>query len=152
VNYRSMMAALAAAAVLAGCSQANAPAPPPPGNAQETVVLTKRCPSGNVRVRPCSLKFTAKNRGPDTVAVRYTETKSGSLSESDTCGGTSGIAWLEPTRDGVEGKLNKVRPADGEGWYVYSGSETGSCVATFKYKNVQGKSLGQAKLKIINTL
>jgi hypothetical protein len=110
-----------------------------------------KCPHGKVRTRPCSVKFSSRNSGPDTVGVHYTEVKDGTLAESDTCGGRSGVAWLTPAND-LPKISGVVSPAIGQGWFVYPGAQTGSCVATFKYSDENGKKLGQAKLKIENTI
>jgi hypothetical protein len=144
------------AAILAGCGgpieQSDNPFATPQSQQlpSATVYGPEGCAHGKVRVRPCKLKFTAKHQGPDTVGVRYTATKDGTLSEGDTCGGPSGVAYLEPAvdRDGV----GSTQPSAGQGWYVYAGADAGSCIATFKYKNSDGDTLAHAKLKITNTL
>jgi hypothetical protein len=164
VNHRGIIALLAAGFVLAGCDQGSAPTASLriPDSASELQASTpvggtlfadraKRCPGGYVRVRSCSVKFTSKHIGPDTVAVRYTEVKDGTLAESDTCGGSSGVALLRRGND-LRKISGVVSPAFGEAWFVYAGAQTGSCVATFKYSNENGKKLGQAKLKIVNTI
>jgi hypothetical protein len=163
VNYRPIIAAVAASTVLAGCSQGSGPTaslrPSTASKLQGSTLIggallvdsTKRCPSGKVRTRPCSVKFSSRNSGPDTVGVHYAEVKDGTLAESDTCGGPSGVAWLTPAND-LPKISGVVSPAIGQGWFVYPGAQTGSCVASFKYSDENGKKLGQAKLKIENTI
>ena len=43
---------------------------------------------------PCTITFDASNTGPDTVPVRTHEDKKGTLTESDNCGGASGVATV----------------------------------------------------------
>ena len=164
MNHRAIIALLAAGLVLAGCDQGSAPTAslrvldsaselqgPTLVGGTLLVDSAKRCPGGYVRVRGCSVQFTSKNVGPDTVAVHYTEVKGGTLAESDTCGGSSGVALLRRGND-LRKISGVVSPAIGQAWFVYAGAQTGSCVATFKYTNEDGKKLGQAKLKIVNTI
>jgi hypothetical protein len=91
-----------------------------------------------VRATPCSVSFSVSSPGPDTVTVRTPEDKKGTLSESDNCGGASGIAT--------------VTQGTGDDWTVAAGSTTGSCTATFDYTNKRGKVIGHADLSITNSI
>ncbi len=95
---------------------------------------------GDVRidVDPCSITFDASNPGPDTVTVSVPKDKKGTISESDDCGGASGIAT--------------VTQGSGDDWTVTAGSTTGSCTATFHYATKRGKVMGSAGLSITNTI
>jgi hypothetical protein len=144
----SAFAAAAALALIAGCSGSSSPITPM-GATQQNSALTSRSPLGpavknhcpahaGVRVTPCTITFDASNTGPDTVLVRTPETKKGTLTESDNCGGASGIAT--------------VTQGSGDDWTVTAGSTTGTCTATFDYNNKRGKLRGYATLSITNNL
>jgi len=147
-------AAAVAAALLAGCGGSQALGPAPAGG---TSSLVSHSPivmpdakggggkghggcerHGGVSVTPCTVDFTASSTGPYTVVVKSPESKKGMLSELDTCGGASGIATV------VQGS--------GDDWTVTAGLATGSCAATFSYKNKQGKTTGYAVLNITNSI
>jgi hypothetical protein len=147
--FFSVVGALAAAAVLAGCSgssQVN------PVGTQQSPAVTMHGPlvnpgdrtrcrqHGDVRidVDPCSITFTPSNPGPDTLTVSVPRDKKGTISESDNCGGPSGIAT--------------VTQGSGNEWAVTAGSTTGSCTATFDYANKRGKVVGSANLSITNNI
>jgi hypothetical protein len=130
--------AAAAAAMIAGCSGSPSSQVTPTGISQQPSVKG-HCPAhGGVRVTPCSVSFSVSSPGPDTVTVRTPEDKKGTLSESDNCGGASGIAT--------------VTQGSGDDWTVAAGSTTGSCTATFDYTNKRGKVIGHADLSITNSI
>jgi hypothetical protein len=137
------LSALVAGAMLAGCggSQTQAGLLGPIQNGSPTMVspsVKGHCAAhGGVRVDPCTVDFTASSPGPDTVTVRNPKSKKGTLTESDTCGGPSGIATLS---------------ANGNQWTVTAGSTTGSCTAEFDYTNHHGKIVGSAVLSITNAI
>jgi len=93
--------------------------------------------NGGVRVAPCRILFNAGNPGPDTVYVRTPHGSKGSVLESDTCGGASGIAT--------------ITQGSGNSWIVTAGPTTGRCKARFNYFNNNQKA-GWATLRINNTL
>ena len=140
---RCTLSALAAGAMLAGCggSQTQAGLPGAMQNGAPTIVspsVKGHCQAhGGVRVDPCTVDFTVSSPGPDTVTVRNPKSKKGALTESDTCGGPSGIATLS---------------ASGNQWTVTAGSTMGSCTAEFDYTNHHGKIVGSAVLNITNAI
>ena len=146
--FLSIFAVVAAAAVLAGCGGSQlSPQGLSPANSAVTlhspVVLPQvkdHCPAhGGVRVTPCTVDLTASSSGPDTVVVRQPKDKKGMLSESDNCGGASGIAT--------------VTQGSGNTWIVTAGATTGSCTAEFDYLSFKhGKKLGWAQLSITNSV
>jgi hypothetical protein len=100
--------------------------------------VRNHCPAhAGVRVTPCTVTFDASNPGPDNVTVRTQEDKKGTISESDNCGGASGIATVT---------------GSGDDWTVAAGSTTGSCTATFDFTSKRGKVLGFANLSITNNI
>lgn len=133
--------------MLVGCggsqSQLN-PQPAAPGafSAHTPIVIPAvkdHCTAhGGVRVTPCSVDFTTSSTGPDTVVVRTPKGKKGTLSESDNCGGASGVAT--------------VTQGSGDDWTVTAGGTAGSCTATFDFTSKHGKVLGYADLAITNSL
>ena len=141
------VALLGAAAILGGCSGSQSGATPQtsmqvppqyrapilPDAASDAAKCTHQ---GNVKVKPCSVDFTTGNPGPATVTVK--SPKSGTVSESDNCGGATGDAT--------------VNQADGDSWVVTAGASTGSCTATFESKNKNGKVTGSADLAITNAV
>jgi hypothetical protein len=144
----SAFAAAAAIALFAGCSGSSSPVTPM-GATQQNSGLTTHSPLGpavknhcpahaGARVTPCTITFDASNTGPDTVSVRTQEDKKGTLTESDNCGGASGIAT--------------VTQGSGDDWTVTAGPTTGTCTATFDYNSKRGKLLGYANLSITNNL
>jgi hypothetical protein len=146
--FLSACAAIAAAALLAGCGGSQLS---PQGPAQANSMLAHHspvtlpevkghCPAhGGVRVTPCTVDLTVSSPGPDTVAVRTPVDKKGTLSESDNCGGASGIAT--------------VTQGSGNTWIVTAGATTGSCTAEFDYLSLKhGKKLGWAQLSITNSV
>jgi hypothetical protein len=143
----SAFAAVAAAAMFAGCSGSPSQVTPIGATQQNPALMHSplvpavkgHCPAhGGVRVTPCTVTFSASNTGPDTVTVRTPEDKKGTLAESDNCGGASGIAT--------------VAQGSGDDWTVAAGSTIGSCTATFDYTSKRGKLLGHADLSITNNL
>lgn len=72
-----------------------------------------------------------------TVTVRTPKDKKGTLSESDNCGGASGIAT--------------VTQGSGDQWTVTAGATTGSCTATFDFTK-KNKVHGWANLAITNSI
>jgi hypothetical protein len=146
LSVRYLLGALAAAAVLAGCgSQAQVS---PSGAMAPSVARGPLAPAvkggctahGGARVNPCTVTFTASSPGPDTVTTRRPHDKKGTLTESDNCGGASGIATVTQ----VTTSTNQ--------WTVAAGSTTGSCTATFDYANKHGKVVGWADLSITNSI
>ena len=137
---RSLPAIAVVAALLAGCSgsQGVNPATSSGGSLLSPSVKGGCQAHGGVRVTPCSVTFTASSSGPDTVSVRTPKTKKGTLSESDNCGGPSGIAT--------------VTQGSGDDWTVTAGSSTGSCTATFTFDNKRGKQIGWADISITNDI
>jgi len=139
------MSAIAAAAIIAGCSgsQVN-PSAGQPGSAMQThsvglPAVKDHCDAhGGVRVTPCTVTFDASNTGPDTVVTRIPKTKKGTLTESDDCGGASGIAT--------------VTQGSGNDWIVTAGLTAGTCTAEFDFTNHHGKKVGWATLSITNNL
>ncbi|HLY03155.1 MAG TPA: hypothetical protein VKR56_11760 [Candidatus Cybelea sp.] len=143
-------AAAVAAALLAGCGGSQALGPAPAGGASSSISHSPivspdvkggkgGCKAhGGVRVSPCTVDFTASSTGPDTVVTRAPENKKGVLTESDNCGGASGIAT--------------VTQGSGDDWTVTAGASTGSCTATFAYTNKHGKQIGYADLSITNSI
>ena len=112
------MSAIAAAAIIAGCSgsQMN-PSAGQPGSAMQAhspiglPAVKNHCDAhGGVRVTPCTVTFDASNPGPFTVVTRTPKTKKGTLTELDACGGASGIATV------VQGS--------GNDWIVTAGSDS----------------------------
>lgn len=93
---------------------------------------------GGMRVSPCNVDLNASNPGPVTVTVRNPRTKKGTVAESDTCGGPSGIAT--------------VALSSGDDWTVTAGATAGTCTATFTFSNKRGKQIGSATLNITNEL
>ena len=87
----SILAVVAAAAVVSGCSgsQMNPQAP------TQTTAQSLHAPiglpmvkghcsaNGGVRVTPCTIDLTVSAPGPDTVTVRTPKDKKGTLKESD---------------------------------------------------------------------
>lgn len=132
---------VAVGALFAGCAGSQV-SPAPVGGVSSSIHSPGLIPSkkngcqyhGNVRVTPCTITFNSSNPGPDTVAVR---SKKGTLSESDDCGGASGIATLSQ--------------GSGDSWTVTAGASTGSCTATFSVTK-KSKTKGWADLSITNTL
>lgn len=90
----------------------------------------------NITVKPHRVFFTVSNPGPVTVTV--STRKQGTVSETDTCGGASGIAT--------------ITQGTGDQWTVTAGAQQGSCKALFILKNSSGKKIGQAVLRITNFL
>ncbi|HKU81379.1 MAG TPA: hypothetical protein VJP76_04340 [Candidatus Tumulicola sp.] len=93
---------------------------------------------GGARVSPCNVDLNASNPGPDTVTTRNPRSKKGTFTESDTCGGPSGIAT--------------VVLSSGDQWTVTAGGTAGTCSAEFDYTNPHGKVVGSATLNITNEL
>lgn len=147
-SLRYLFSTFAAAAILAGCggAQTGSPLASQPGAVipshvqSVTAAIKGHCDAkGGVRVDPCSLDLNASNPGPDTVTVRQPKNKKGTLTESDDCGGPSGIAIVTAGSDNQ--------------YTVTAGSTAGSCTATFDYMNHKGKKvLGYANLSITNEL
>lgn len=139
----SLFAAVGAAAIISGCSGSSAVTPA--GSAQVNPdlgsVLARACRhhgAVHVKVDPCTVDLTASNAGPITVMVYTRESKKGTFSESDNCGGASGIAT--------------VTQGTGKQWTVTAGLTTGSCTATFAFANKRGKTVGTADLSITNSI
>ena len=138
---RIAVSAIAAGAMLAGCGGSQSqigPVAPAQGTAPIANVQG-HCPAhGGARVNPCTLDFNASNPGPDTVTTRNPRSKKGTFTESDNCGGPSGIAT--------------VALASGDQWTVTAGMTAGTCTAEFDYLNPHGKKVGWAQLNITNEI
>ena len=135
----SSFIAAAAVTLVAGCSGSSSSPLTPMGSIPQSPAVKNHCPAhAGVRVTPCMVTFNASSTGPDTVTVRTQVDKKGTLSESDNCGGDSGIAT--------------VTQGTGRQWTVTAGATSGSCTATFDYTSKRGKVLGYAGLSITNDL
>lgn len=140
-RFIAALGAVAVGALLAGCAGSQM-SPTPVAGVSSSIHSPGVIPAkkngcqyhGNVRVTPCTITFNSNNQGPDTVVVRE---KKGTLSETDDCGGASGIAT--------------VTQGSGDTWMVTAGASTGSCTATFTLTK-KGKTKGWADLSITNTL
>lgn len=144
-SIRYFLGAVAAAAVLAGCgsqAQVTPSGAAAPSVARQVAPLVKGgCTAhGGARVTPCTVTFTATTSGPFTVTTRHPHDKKGTFTESDDCGGASGIATV-----------SQVTTSPNQ-WTVSAGSSTGSCTATFDYANKRGKTVGWADLSITNSI
>lgn len=141
LSGRFILSTVVAAALLAGCgggSQSINPA-----GAQQSAVVHQNVAGGcsahgGARVSPCNVDLNASNPGPDTVTTRNPRSKKGTFTESDTCGGPSGIAT--------------VVLSSGDQWTVTAGTTAGTCSAEFDYTNPHGKKVGWATLNITNEL
>jgi len=132
-----------AAALVAGCSGSQAGLTPTAGG--QSVIppqVKNHCPAhGGVRANPCAVDFTYSSPGPVTVTIRVPKDKKGTLTESDNCGGASGIASVT------------VNPSDPNQYVVAAGATTGYCTATFNYNGGKhGKLLGYANVDITNSI
>jgi hypothetical protein len=144
-SVRSLFGALTiaiAAALVAGCSGSQAPLTPAGGQSMIPPQVKDHCPAhGGVRATPCAVDFTYSNPGPVTVTIRLPKDKKGTLSESDNCGGASGIATVT------------VNPSDPTQYTVAAGAVTGYCTATFDYNGGKhNKLLGYANVNITNSI
>jgi hypothetical protein len=135
------IALLSAAAIIAGCAGSQSGVTPQtsmqvPPQFRVPLVPDSACThTGNVKVKPCTVTLTASK--PDaTVTVKAP--KKGTVSESDNCGGETGMAT--------------VTQEEGSTWVVAAGATTGSCTATFTSTNKHGKQSGSAQLSIKNTV
>ena len=139
---RFVLSTVAAAALLAGCGGGSQSQINPAGALQGAAVhqnVSGGCSAhGGARVSPCTIDLNASSPGPDTVTTRNPRSKKGTFTESDTCGGPSGIAT--------------VVLSSGDQWTVTAGATAGSCSAEFDYTNPHGKKVGWATLNITNEL
>jgi hypothetical protein len=139
----SLAGAVAAASIISGCSGSSAVTP---AGATQVNPMLGMTPAHSCRhhgavvvdVDPCSIDFTSSNAGPFNVTVNARESKKGTFTESDNCGGASGIATLAP--------------GSGDQWIVTAGATTGSCTAVFSFQNKRGKTVGTADLGITNSI
>lgn len=145
----SVALATAAAALLVGCAGSQGqlnPQPVVPGasSAHSPIAATGKahCTGhGGVRLAPCAVDFTTSNPGPDTVTTlppKFRRHVGGTFSESDDCGGASGIAT--------------VTKGSGDVWTVTAGATSGSCTARFDLKSKYHKLIGYVNLAITNSL
>jgi hypothetical protein len=135
------LAAAVAAALVAGCSGSQGSMPAVGGQSIVPPQIKNHCPGhGGVRANPCSVDFTPSSYGPVTVTIRLPKDKKGTLTESDNCGGASGIASVT------------VNPSDPTQYVVAAGAVTGYCTATFDYNSKRGKLLGYANVDITNSI
>lgn len=137
------VAAVAATAMLAGCSGSQ-PQLTPQGFSQtskaavthSSIVPNASCPSkGGVSVTPCRVLLNASNPGPVALTVKTPNGSKSKLKEHDLCGAL-GIATIS---------------GSGDSWTVTAGSNTGTCRATFAYFN-NGNKVGWARAIIDNQL
>jgi hypothetical protein len=145
----SIVTVIVAAALVSGCggSQLSPQGPAQAGSAQafhSPIAMPQvkdHCPAhGGVRATPCIVDLSASAPGPDTVTIRAPKDKKGTLSESDDCGGPSGVATVTPGSAANQ-------------WVVTAGGTTGSCTATFDYLSYKkGKVLGHADVGITNSI
>lgn len=140
----SLAVAVAAASSISACSGSSAVTPSGAAqlNTASSHVLPLACKhhgAVNIDVDPCNVDFTSSNPGPDTVTVKTRESKKGTFTESDNCGGASGIATV------TQGSTDHQ-------WVVAAGATTGSCSATFSFQNKRGKTVGTAGLSITNSI
>lgn len=135
------IALLSAAAILGGCAGSQSGVTPQtsaqiPLQARSPITPAKNCTSqGHIKVKPCSVTLTLSQ---PTATVTTKTNKHNTVSESDNCGGPSGIAT--------------VTQGTGDTWIVTAGATTGSCTATFTATNKHGKVKGTADLSITNSV
>jgi hypothetical protein len=133
---------LSAAATIAGCAGSQSGVTPQtsaqiPAQARNPLLPDAKCThEGSVKVKPCSADFTTSNPGPTTVTVKAP--KNDTVTESDNCGGATGVAT--------------VTQGEGDTWVVAAGATTGSCTATFSGTNKHDKGNGSAALAITNSV
>jgi hypothetical protein len=143
---RYALCAAAAGAMLGGCAGGPSQSTPMTGAPQNALrspignpTVKDHCPAhGGARVSPCGVDLNASNPGPVTVTTRNPRSKKGTFTESDDCGGPSGVAT--------------VALVSGDQWTVAAGSTAGTCTAEFDYTNSHGKKVGWAQLAITNEL
>lgn len=135
------LAAATAAALVAGCSGSQGSLTPAGGSSMVQPQVKNHCPAhGGVRATPCVVDFTPSGYEPVTVTIRVPKDKKGTLSESDNCGGASGIASVTATSDPNQ-------------YTVAAGATTGYCTATFDYNGGKhNKLLGHADVNITNSI
>ena len=134
------IALLGVAAMLGGCSGSQSGVPQTSTQAapqaRSPIMPDKNCTyQGHIKVKPCSVTLTVSM---PTATVTTKTNKHNTVSESDNCGGASGIAT--------------VTQGTGDTWIVAAGVTTGSCSATFTATNKHGKTKGQATLSITNNV
>lgn len=137
------LAAAIAAALVAGCSGGSQGSVTPMTGGQSLIApqVKDHCPAhGGVRATPCTIDFTASSPGPVTVTIRTPKNKKGTLSESDNCGGASGIASVT------------ANPSNADQYIVSAGAMTGYCTATVDFTSKRGKVLGYANVDITNSI
>jgi hypothetical protein len=137
---RFVPALLGAAFLLAGCAGgAQAPSAGIPANSTALMPQNQnrqgggRCQQGNVRIRPCHIRFDSNNPGPTDVTIGRQGNKT-KVKERDDCA-TKGVATV--TQD------------SNRHYTVTAGSTDGSCTAHFSDGGGQGNG---GKLKIVNAL
>jgi hypothetical protein len=132
---------LGVAAMLGGCAGSQSGVTPQtsaqvPLQARSPIMPDKNCTfQGHIKVKPCSVTLTVSQ---PTATVATKTNKHNTVTESDDCGGPSGIAT--------------VTQGTGDTWIVTAGATTGSCTATFTATNKHGKVKGTATLSITNTV
>lgn len=135
------IALLSTAALLGGCAGSQSGATPQTSTqaqplAHSPIMPDKNCTyQGHIKVKPCSVTLTVSM---PTATVTTKTNKHNTVSESDNCGGASGIAT--------------VTQGTGDTWIVAAGATTGTCTATFTATNKHGKTKGQATLSITNNV
>lgn len=134
------IALLSVAAMLGGCAGSQTGATPQTSTqvpqVRSPITPDKNCTEqGHIKVSPCSVTLTVSM---PTATVTTKTNKHNTVSESDNCGGASGIAT--------------VTQGTGDTWIVAAGAMTGTCSATFTATNKHGKTKGQATLSITNSV
>lgn len=134
------IAVLGVAAMLGGCAGSQSGVPQAstqvPAQARSPIMPDKNCTyQGHIKVKPCSVTLTVSN---PTATVSTKTNKHNTVTESDNCGGATGIAT--------------VTQGTGDTWIVTAGATTGSCTATFTATNKHGKTKGTATLSITNNV
>jgi hypothetical protein len=143
-----IVAALAAAAVMAGCagshnqfnptpSSPNSVVSSPAGVTGDSGMAPDGCRHvGIIHLTPCSIKFTSSHAGPVKVVVSVQNHIRGTVVEHNDCGGAAGVA-----------KISRKSNYD---WMVTAGSSSGDCEARFVYYH-NGHKDGWAELRISNS-
>jgi hypothetical protein len=129
LSLRSL-AALAAAAILAGCAS-GASVPPTSSNALDVTTATCKSDHG-VSVKPCSIHLSGSN---PVESVTTKGPAGGKFTYNDKVCVKDGIAT-------ISGSGNKYQAV----W----GNKSGSCTTLFTDKTKSGKTIGTAKLSITN--
>ena len=140
-RWLAAVALSGAVAVLAGCAGSQSGVTPQTSaqlspQARVPVLPDAKCAhEGHVKVKPCTVTLTTSN--PSTT-VDVKAPKKDTVSESDNCGGPTGVATVSQVEGGT--------------WSVTAGATSGSCTATFTSTNKHDKQNGSAPLSITNSV